>query len=229
MNYDILMGIAILDRLKLEKAEHLIYDYQRRRFEATYADIDEIDDVRELFFCVLYPPPHEKDKFAGRDDAFKKTSRSWLMRHLAPRLIVDTLEDIIELNDTTTRVNSCMSNILASWDTLPEALSEQQYSILARKCTNHATALRTLQCTMSGFSLCAKVAKSTDYDLKKILRIVPKSFLRNSDLFDLSVRTYHCFINHRETLDSYFAIIEHRETELINRLYGGNGTHGEPL
>jgi len=204
---------------EVKKAEALIYDYQRRRIERTYEDMEDIDEARGLFFSKIYPPPPERAKFRERDRSFVHTTRSRLLRMFIAKKTISLLEEIIELKESTDRFNRAMAEELVSEGNLPESLDDEKYFELSRRVSTFDDRSRQVRCAVDGFTLGVKVVLDFPLNLRQIVRFLPRGLIGNADLFDLAVDIYNAFHRHRNRLYAYREIMIERETARLKEMF----------
>lgn len=205
---------------QLSAALDLIYQYQRKRFEKTYSDYNGIDDVKDLFFNVIYPPPETQKKLKSRNRAFARAVNSWYLKlFLHPRAL-KALQGVIELNDSIETTNRKMAEILLKEGPLPDCIDDQSYNALARAASSSREYKHRLRLVLDAFLLCSMVVKQSRMNLDDIIRRIPKPLIHNSELLELSINTFKTFKNHKENLDSYMKVLEERELLHINKIFG---------
>ncbi len=204
---------------KFKQAERLIYEHQRTRLEKCYREYEGLDDVRELFFNMIYVRPDRRDDYEDRNKSFIRSARSRLLRIIVSEPVIRTLNEIIELNDLTGRIHQDMSFELCKLGKLPEELDEETFFMLSRQVSTVEDRRRQLQCAMDGYRICADVVLHFPMNLDQLIRFVPKALIRNSELLELAIKTYRCFNKHKDKLHEYREVIKTRETDYIDRMF----------
>jgi hypothetical protein len=213
--------IPSADRDLLSRAEQLVYDCQRRRLDDTYADIQDTDDIRELFHELLYPPPEERIKFIPRNNYVRRIARNWLFRITFHRMTVEVLEKAIELERINESVNGRIARALRDRGPLPDSLEDGAYIDIARAVSSRAERLRQLENVIFVLKYADVFVKYFRIGIKDILRMIPRPLIRNSDLLHLGVEGYTRLKNHENELLNLIEIIRERESARIDTVYGG--------
>ncbi len=204
----------------LARAGQLVYEYQRRRIEETYADFGHYDDLREYFFGLLYPPPDRRAKFAARNRAYRRVAAARILRYLFAPVTIRVLNQITELERITETMNGKIARALSEDGELPERLEEETYFRICRETTSVDMHVKQFDFAFEGMYFGELVVKTIKLDLNAMLRLVPRSFIRNSDLLDLATNTYYCFKNHEHDLETFRYALFEREVAYIGRMFG---------
>ena len=204
----------------LRRAEQLIYDYQRRRIEAAYADFGHYDDLREYFFGLLHPPPERRARFAARNRAYARIARARFLRLILAPVTIRVLNQITELEKITEAMNHKFARALCESGPLPDSVDDEIYFGLCRKTTTCAQHEKQFDFAYEGFYFGELVVKYIKLDLEGMLRLIPRSLIRNSDLLDLAAQTYYCFRRHKNEHETFRLALHERELAYIGRIFG---------
>lgn len=204
---------------RLARAERLVYEFQRRRLEETYGDFENIGDLRDFFFTLVYPPPDARGRFAARNKAITRVCRNWLFRLTFAPITIQTLEKVIELERLTESINEKIARALCERGPLPEALDDETYFDVSRKASTLEQRTRQLDNALEALHYGELFLKFFKFGIKQILRMVPKALIRNSDMLDLGVQAYTRLAAHKDDLESYRAAIRGRESARIGKMF----------
>jgi hypothetical protein len=202
------------------RAEQIIYDYQRARLEATYADFSHYSDLHEYFFGLLYPPPDVRPKFAARNRTYTRIAGSRLLRMIFHPVTMRVMNQIAELDRMTEAMNRKFARSLCERGPLPDSIDDGIYFELCRKTTATAQHEKQFDFVYEGFYFGELVIKHIKMDLKDMMRLIPKSLMRNIDLLDLATRTYYTFRSHKNELETFRLTMHERELAYIGRIFG---------
>ncbi len=208
-----------VSRDKYGIAEELIYKYQRERLEETYSDFEGIDDLREFFFEMIYPPPEKRRKLHSRNNAYRKAAKSRILGILIPELAIRALLEIIELEDMTELINKELVRALCEKGELPERMERSYYFELCREVSDPLQRKRQIECAADGFLLVEMFVKYTRFNLNQIVLLVPKPLVRNSDLLDMSISAFLCFSNHKQDLERLRLSMVEREKKYVEEMF----------
>ena len=210
---------------ELLAARRAVYEYQRVRIEAGYGEYEDIADVREFFFDMVYTDPSLAAKFAKRDATFERIARSRLFRLLTSKEMKEYLKNIIALKSETERLDTAVARaLLTDGGVSPvrgSGLPEERYNAAYRAVSTKKERLAQLESVLNAYDLCYHVMYDLPIGLDDILRLTPRIFLRNSDLLNLCVTAWRVFSRHKPRLLEYGEIIRARETERIERIFHG--------
>ncbi|MFA6449366.1 MAG: hypothetical protein WCX65_07865 [bacterium] len=204
----------------LLNAEALIYDYQRRRLEATYCDFSQYSDLHDYFFGLLYPPPDRRARFTPRNRAYSRIVNSRFMRFIVLPDTVRVMNQVTELDNMTDALNRGFARELCSRGPLPDCIGEETYFDLCRKTSTPAQHERQFDISYECFYFGELVIKYVKMNLEDMIRLIPRAVIRNSDLIDLAAQTYYTFRRHRTMLASFRLALHERELSYIGRIFG---------
>ncbi len=205
---------------RLAIAGRIVYEYQRRRIEETYADFGQYDDLREYFFGLLYPPPDRRAKFAARNRAYRRVAAARILKYLFAPVTIRVLNQITELERITEDMNRKIARGLREAGLLTDQIDEQTYFRVCRETTSIGTHIKQFDFAFEGMYFGELVVKNIKLDLNAMLQLVPRTLIRNSDLLDLATNTYYCFKNHEHDLETFRYALFEREVAYIGRMFG---------
>jgi len=203
----------------LRSAERLVYEHQRRRLEDTYSDFEGIDDVRDFFFEMIYPPPEARARFAARNRSIRRITRSWLFRITFHPITFRIAKQIIELEDITESINRRIARELCARGPLPDSIDDDTYCGISREVSTLKQRMRQLENACDGLHYGQKLVEYFPSGVGEVLRFVPKPLLRYSELIDFGIKGYNCLSNHVDELETFRHAIRDRETVYINRMF----------
>jgi hypothetical protein len=204
----------------IRRADAIIYEYQRRRLEATYADFSHYGDLHDYFFGLLYPPPDRRPRFTVRNRAYARIAGSRVLRLIFAPVTIRVLNQITELDHITEAMNCKLSRALCGRCPLPDSIDDDIYFDICRKTTTLAQHEKQFDFVYEGFYFGEIVIKNIKMNLEEMLRLIPRSLIRNSDLLDLATQTYYTFQRHKNELETFRLALHERELAYIGRVFG---------
>lgn len=210
-----------VDSERLSASRRRLYEYQARILEARYADVRDGDDLRDLFFRVLYVPPEDEIRLVERNREFIRVSGHWMLRVIGAGYVTRVLRQVIELHELTRELDSRVASYLvgrAEWFEEGDG-RDAVYREAMRAVTTKRDRMRQVECALAGYDLVALVVRQVPFDLTEIIRRTPKSWIRNKDLLDLSVTAYKTFVNHKHELEELRRLMQEREAAYIDAMF----------
>lgn len=202
------------------RAEMLIYDYQRRRIETTYADFAHYSDLHAFFFGLLYPPPEQRRRFAHRNRAYARIAGSRLLKVLLAPITIRIMNQVAELGRLADSLALTLERELCVRGPLPESIDENLYFELCRKTTSIGRHEKIFDLAYEAFYFGELVIKTVKMNLEEMLRLIPRSIIRSSELIELATQTYVVFKRHINELEHFRLTLHERELEYIGRMFG---------
>jgi len=215
-------GIAGRGRPADSLAESLIYGYHRARLERDYADIDDADELKSFFFEKIYPPPEARAALDSRNRSIRRIIRNPFFKIVFHPVTVKTARQLLELEKLTNDVNKRMADEMRK-SPPPRPLDEEAYFKLFRAATRVEDARRRIECAIDVFNYSRLLIEGFP-NLRDVFRVVPAPLLRMAGgALEFGIHGYNTLLCHRERLQYYMETIERRESDRIEKIFGGSG------
>ncbi len=205
------------------RAESLIYDYHRGRLERDYADIDDADELKSFFFEKIYPPPEERAALEGRNRSIRRIIRNPFFKIVFHPVTVKTARQLLELDKLTNDANRRIAGEMRKSPPPPCPLDDDAYFKLCRAATRVEDARRRLECAIDVFNYSRLLIEGFP-NLRDVFRVVPAPLLKIAGgALEFGIHGYNTLLCHRERLQYYMETIERRESDRIEKIFGGSG------
>ncbi|HPI75922.1 MAG TPA: hypothetical protein PLK80_04255 [bacterium] len=215
-------GIAGRGRPADSRAESLIYDYHRARLERDYADIDDADELKSFFFEKIYPPPEARAALEGRNRSIRRIIRNPFFKIVFHPVTVRTARQLLELDKLTNDANRRIDEEMRK-SPPPCPLDDDAYFKLCRAATTEDESRRRLECAMDVFNYSRLLIEGFP-NLRDVFKVVPAPLLKIAGgALEFGIHGYNTLLCHRERLQYYMETIERRESDRIEKIFGGSG------